>query len=82
MDETQDLYLKPYNYPSYYFIKDGLHRGRVEVCDSNGDYRPLIVCDDSWREDSTAAVVCRELGFSSYGMTNAAATNVVQNVVG
>ena len=74
VDESQDLYLKPSSYPSYYFVKNKLHRGRVEVCDSSRGYRPLIVCDDSWREDSIATVTCRELGFSSYGMTNAAAS--------
>ena len=63
----QDLYLQPYIYPSYYFIKDELHRGRVEVCGSDGEYRPLVVCDDSWTNE-VAAVVCKELGFSAYGM--------------
>lgn len=66
VDKTQKLYLQPSSYPSYYFVKGELHRGRVTVCDGNGGYRPLIVCDDSWTH-SDAAVVCRELGFSAFG---------------
>lgn len=67
VDDTEQLYLQPFTYPSYYYVKDELHRGRVEVCDGNGDYRPLLVCDGSWT-DGVAAIVCKELGFSSFGM--------------
>ena len=67
VDEAQQPYLQPAsNYPSYYFVKEELHRGRVTLCDGGGGYMSLVVCDDSWT-DRVASVVCRELGFSSFG---------------
>ena len=48
----------------YYFIKDELARGRVEVC-AGGRYG--TISDTDW-DDDDASVVCSQLGFSRYGL--------------
>ena len=54
----------PENYGSFYFVKDTLSRGRVEVCIGG---RFGTICDGGWNNQD-ASVVCRQLGFSPYGI--------------
>lgn len=51
------------DYPAIY-LKDELRIGRLEVC-LDGSYG--TVCDAEFGKEE-ASVVCRELGFSPYGM--------------
>ena len=63
MNEANYVALHENNISSYFFIKDELARGRVDIC-YNGSYES--VCSDTWKEEE-ASVVCQQLGFSQYG---------------
>ena len=45
-------------------VKDGLLAGKVEMC-LNGRFR--TICDDSWTNHE-ASLLCKDLGFSEFGM--------------
>ena len=57
------FYRSEANYPANFFISNQLSRGRVEVC-IGGQYG--AVCNTGWG-NTDASVVCKQLGFSSYG---------------
>ena len=61
--EGDYYYLNVNELEEYYFIKDTLARGRVEVCIGE---QYGTVCDYMW-DNQDASVVCRQLGFSPYG---------------
>ena len=58
-----EFYISVNEFESYYFVKDELSRGRVEMC-VGGIYG--TVCDDAFT-NTEASVVCGQLGFSLYG---------------
>ena len=61
--DDYSLYLMENERADYYFVKDEVSRGRVEICMS-GNWGTL--CNDFWN-DIAASVTCRQLGFSSHG---------------
>ena len=63
MKNFTEFYITTDEFEDYYFIKDELARGRIEVC-LEGQYG--TICDSDW-DSNAAAVVCFQLGFSHYG---------------
>ena len=63
-DDTETFYSQEDSFSDYYFIKDELSRGRVEVCIS-GEWR--TICSQQW-DNLDSSIVCRQLHFSSYGV--------------
>ena len=66
------LLTNPGQFPDYYFIKDHLRLGRVEIC-MGGSY--TTVCKDTSWDNKDASVVCSQLGFSPYG--NSTLVNII-----
>ena len=58
-----DFYISISELNEYYFIKDELARGRIEVC-VGGRYG--AISDTNW-DSEDASVICSQLGFSPYG---------------
>ena len=62
--DIENYYRNPTEFPSSFYIKDELFRGKVEVCVGG---RWGIVCGgDTWNYQS-ASVACRQLKFSPWG---------------
>ena len=61
--EDYDYYYGQTDRDDFYYTKDELSRGRVEMCVGG---RFGAVCDESWKNND-ASVVCSQLGFSRYG---------------
>ena len=66
-DDAESFYDGDYtdDYHDSYYDKDGLTRGRVEVC-VGGRYG--TICNDDW-DYQDASVICSQLGFSPYGLS-------------
>ena len=67
IENLTEFYTSVTEYEDYYFIKDELARGRVEVC-IGGKYG--TICDSQWDDKLTPAVICSQLGFSYFGKHN------------
>ena len=67
-DIAEEYYVGDYSekFDDSYYDKNGLLRGRVEVC-VGGEFR--TVCNNGWSYQD-ASVVCRQLRLSPYGKIN------------
>ena len=63
VEDGTEFYLSQNELEDFYFIKDQLARGRMEVC-TDGQF--ITVCNNPWT-NMEASVVCSQLGFSQYG---------------
>ncbi len=54
------------DYDDLVYLNDTLSEGRVEIC-VDGRYGTICADGDRWSFNE-AAVVCRQLGFTAYGM--------------
>ena len=59
-----DFYTSINKFEEYYFIKDELARGRIEIC-VGGRYG--TISDTNW-DNEDASVICSQIGFSHYGL--------------
>lgn len=66
------FYGDPEDVPNHYFIKQQVSTGRVEVC-IGGTYG--TICDDGWGNEE-ASVICKQMGFSSYGKICSSRTTI------
>ena len=62
--DDYDYYEGETDYGDFYYIKDQLSRGRLEICVGRAFG---AICAESW-DSAAASVACRQLGFSPYGM--------------
>lgn len=62
---AKEQFLREGELPSFDFINDEIHRGRVDVC-VNGTWRSICF-NDAWN-DTAASIGCKKLGFSEFGM--------------
>ena len=64
-EDIENFYRNPTQFPSSFYIKDQLSRGKVEVCIS-GTWGTVCRGDATWN-DQSASVACSQLGFSRWG---------------
>ena len=61
---AEQLYLREGELESFNFIRDKIHRGRVEMCEG-GNWRSICY-NELWGDDA-ATLACGRLDFSPYG---------------
>ena len=61
---AKELYLREGDLPSFDFINDEIHRGRVDIC-MNGMWKSI--CHSELWNNVIASIACKQLGFSEFG---------------